>query len=83
MANETTGGMNRQRDAQKRNFTVNGATPVAVADTRVRADTIIENTIRTVGGTPGARTITSKTPGVGFTVVGTAGDTSTYVYNLV
>jgi hypothetical protein len=61
--------------------TLNGATPVTVSDTGVTAGSIILFTLKTVGGTVGAypavQTITAKT---GFTVAGTAGDTSTYNY---
>jgi hypothetical protein len=59
--------------------TLNGATPVTVADTGMTSGSIILFTLKTVGGTVGAypavQTITAKT---GYTVAGTAGDTSTY-----
>lgn len=59
--------------------TLNGATPVAVADTGVTASSAIFFTLKTVGGTVGAApTILTITAGTGFTVAGTAGDTSSY-----
>lgn len=59
--------------------TLNGATPVAVANARVTANSIIIFTLKTAAGTVGAYpAIATITPGTGFTVVGTALDTSTY-----
>lgn len=63
-------------------FTLNGATPVTVANTNVTANSNIVPTLKTVGGTvgtsgPNVRTIT---PGTGFTIAGVAGDTSVYNY---
>lgn len=64
-------------------FTLNEATPVAVANTAVTDGSIILFTLKTVGGTltagqgPNVMTIT---PGVGFTVAGAASDTSVYNY---
>ena len=59
---------------------LNGATGVAVADTGVTAASIIMFTLKTVGGTvsPNAPNVLTITPGTGFTVAGTASDTSTY-----
>jgi len=60
-------------------FVLNGATPVTVADPGVTAQSSINITLGTVGGTVGVFPhIATITPGTGFTVVGTAGDTSTY-----
>lgn len=59
--------------------TLNGATPVVVSDTGVTIYSAIFFTLKTVGGTVGATpAIQTITPGTGFTVAGTAGDTSIY-----
>lgn len=59
--------------------TLNGATPVTVANANVTANSIIVFTLKTVGGTVGAvPAIQTITPGTGFTVAGTALDTSIY-----
>ena len=64
-------------------FTLNGATPVVVSDTRVTAKSVIIPGIKTAAGTQGAApTVTALNPGVGFTVVGTALDTGLYSYIL-
>ncbi len=61
--------------------TLNGATAVTVANTAVTSSSDINFTLKTVGGTVGASpTIQTITPGTGFTVSGTAGDTSIYNY---
>lgn len=62
--------------------TLNGATPVTVANTNVTANSIIPFTLKsvnagTVGAAPAIQTIT---PGTGFTVEGTAGDLGIYNY---
>ena len=64
--------------------TLNGATPVVVADDRVTANSIIVFTLKTVGGTvsPNAPNVLTITPGTGFTVGGTALDTSVYNYGI-
>jgi hypothetical protein len=60
---------------------LNGATPVTVVDPNTRLNSIIFFTLNTVGGTVGAvPSIKTITPGTGFTVAGTAGDTSVYNY---
>lgn len=63
--------------------TLNGATAVTVANAAVTANSIIIFTLKTVGGTvsPNAPNVKTITPGTGFTVAGTASDTS--VYNFV
>lgn len=62
-------------------FICNGATGVVVVDANVTANSIIIATLKTVGGTVGAiPAVTSITPGTGFTITGTASDTSTYNY---
>jgi hypothetical protein len=61
--------------------TLNGATPVTVTDNNVTANSQITFTLKTVGGTVGAYpAIQTITPGTGFTVAGTALDTSVYNY---
>lgn len=63
---------------------INGVTPVTVANTNVTANSLIVFTLKTVGGTVGAipRPATI-TPGTGFTVIGTALDSSTYNYGII
>lgn len=65
-------------------FTNNGSTPVTVTDANVTAFSAIIPTLKTVGGTVGAipavKTITS---GTGFTIAGTASDTSVYNYLII
>lgn len=62
-------------------FNLNGATPVTVADAHVTPSSSIAISLNTVGGTVGVYPhIATITPGTGFTVVGTASDTSTYSY---
>lgn len=62
--------------------TLNGATPVVVVNANVTAGSIIMLTLKTVGGTvsPNAPNVLTITPGTGFTVGGTASDTSIYNY---
>lgn len=65
-------------------FVANGASAVTVADTRVTATSMIIISLNTVGGTVGAiPAVQTITPGVGFTVAGTASDTSTYNYLII
>jgi len=66
-------------------FTCNGATPVTVADTRVTANSAIVVTLKTVGGTvsPSVPYIATITAGTGFTITGTASDTSVYNYLII
>lgn len=64
-------------------FVLTGATPVTVADTSLAANSVIIITLKTVGGTVGAQPVPQTvTVGTGFTVAGTAGDTSTYNYRI-
>ena len=82
MANETLGGMNRTFRGATKTFTCNGATPVSVTWPRTTANTSVIPTLKTVGGTVGAvPAVKTITPGTGFTIAGTASDTS--VYNLL
>ena len=65
-------------------FILNGATPVSVADTNVTASSVIVITLKTVGGTVGVQPhVATITPTTGFTVVGTASDTSTMSYLII
>lgn len=65
-------------------FVCNGATPVTVSNTSIAITDAIIISLNTVGGTVGAvpaiQTITAST---GFTVSGTALDTSTYNYAII
>ena len=65
-------------------FVCNGATPVTVVEPNVTANSAVIITLKTVGGTvsPSVPYIATITPGTGFTVTGTASDTSTYNYKL-
>jgi hypothetical protein len=66
-------------------FVCNGATPVTVTEPNVTAGSAIVITLKTVGGTvsPSVPYIATITPGTGFTVTGTASDTSTYNYRVI
>lgn len=65
-------------------FVANGTSAVTVADPSVTANSAIVVTLKTVGGTVGAiPAIQTITPGTGFTIAGTASDTSTYNYLIV
>ncbi len=63
-------------------FTCNGATPVTVTDANVTANSAVVVTLKTVGGTvsPSVPYIATITAGTGFTITGTASDTSVYNY---
>jgi hypothetical protein len=63
--------------------TLNGATPVTVANAYITSGSAINFTLKTVGGTVGAQpAIQTITAGTGFTVAGTASDTSVYNYKV-
>ena len=65
-------------------FTCNGTTAVAVTNTKITADSNVIITLKTVGGTVGANpSIKTITAGSGFTVSGTASDTSVYNYKII
>lgn len=65
-------------------FVLTGTTPVTVANTNVAIGTAIAISLNTVGGTVGAApSLKTITAGVGFTVSGTALDTSTYNYAIL
>lgn len=64
-------------------FTINGVTPVSVADANVTASSGILITLKTVGGTVGVTPyVATITAGVGFTVVGTSSNSSVYTYQI-
>jgi hypothetical protein len=70
--------------AAKGTVVINGTAPATVADAAVTANSTIIFTLKTVGGTVGALpAIQTITPGTGFTVAGTASDTSTYNYAVI
>lgn len=65
-------------------FVCNGSTPVTVTDADVTANSSIIVTLKTVGGTVGAvPAVKTITAGTGFTIAGTASDTSTYNYLII
>ena len=66
-------------------FTLNGATPVVVANTNITANSVVVFGLKTVGGTvsPNGPAMLTVTPGTGFTVAGTASDTSVYNYLII
>ncbi len=65
-------------------FDLNETTPVTVANANVTDDSLIVFTLKTVGGTVGAYpAVQTITPGTGFTVAGSASDTSTYNYLVI
>lgn len=70
-------------NARMGTLTLNGATPVVVANTSVTANTRIFLTPQLAGGTPAHFWVSGRSAGVSFTVTGTAGDTSTVAYLLV
>ena len=65
-------------------FIANGATAVVVAAPVVTANSQVDITLKTVGGTPaGAPFLSAITPGTGFSVKSAAGDTSVYNYAII
>jgi hypothetical protein len=65
--------------AQRGTFVATGATPVAVAFAGLKSTMVISVSLNTTGGAVGARpTVQTITPGTGFTITASAGDTSTY-----
>ncbi len=64
-------------------FTVTGATALTVADTNITTASVVDYTLKVVGGTVGAfPKISTITAGVGFTIVATTADTSIYNYTI-
>lgn len=64
-------------------FTLNGATPVVISNTSLTANDQIIITRDTIGGTPLDFHLTARTNGTGFSVTGTATDTSGMRYSLI
>jgi len=63
---------------------LNGATPVSVGNTSITANSVVVFALKTIGGTVGAHpAIQTITPSTGFTVAGSALDTSTYNYAII
>lgn len=78
----TVGGL--KRTVWRGTFTCNQTTPVTVAAPYVDANSLILVTLKTVGGTVGATpAVKTITPGTGFTIAGTASDTSIYNYGII
>lgn len=63
--------------------TLQGATPVAVAASRIGSTDRVILELKTVGGVQGLAPVVAVTAGVGFTVAGLALDTSTYKWRVV
>lgn len=61
----------------------NGATGVAVANTNILQTDNVILSLNTVGGTPAPPYVATITPGTGFSIKSTAGDTSTYNYKII
>lgn len=61
-------------------FTANGTTAVVIADTNVKADSIILWSLKTVGGTPEAIYEFARTVDTSFQIKSAAGNTSVYNY---
>ena len=81
-----TAGITLKQGANGRTgtFICNGVTPVTVNNTSFAAGDVILVSLETVGGTVGALpAVKTVTPATGFTVAGTASDTSTYRYILI
>ena len=77
----TLGDMNRLFSGRRGTFTCNGTSAVTVANSKVTANSVIVVTLKTVGGTVGAvPSVKTITAGTGFTISGTASDTSVYNY---
>jgi hypothetical protein len=65
-------------------FTLNGTTAVTVTNANLAVGDIIVFSLRTVGGTVGAHpSVKTRTNGTGFTVSGTASDTSVFDYRIL
>lgn len=75
----TTAGIAALSIQQRGTFVATGTTPVTVAYAGLTRTMVVTFSLNTVGGTVGAApTMQTITPGTGFTVAATAGDTSTY-----
>jgi len=66
-------------------FTVSGVTPQTVTNSNITANSVVVFGLKTAGGTVSAAgpAMLTVTPGTGFTVGGTASDTSTYNYLII
>ena len=65
-------------------FVCNGVSAVTVSNTSIAITDTVIISLNTVGGTVGAIPhLSTITAGTGFTVVGTASDTSTYNYAII
>jgi hypothetical protein len=62
---------------------LNGTTAVTVSNTSVTANTRIQLTINTPGGTPGTPYVSAVTAGTSFQIKSSAGDTSTVAWLLI
>jgi len=78
----TKGGLERQ--VYVGTYICNGASSVTVAAPQITARSLVISTLQTVGGTVGATpAVKTITPGTGFTIAGTASDTSTYNFGVI
>jgi len=65
-------------------FTCDGTTPVVVANTLMNSERFVLVSLKTAAGTVGAiPAVKTITAGTGFTIAGTASDTSVYNYAIV
>lgn len=64
-------------------LTCTGGGTIVVADTNTDAGSLINLTLKTVGGTVAAPFVSTITPGTGFTVKCGASDTSIYNYLII
>lgn len=71
-------------NAKSGTFVCNGTSAVTIANTLVEVGDVIAISLNTVGGTVGAIPhVDTITGGTGFTIKGTASDTSTYSYAII
>ena len=65
-------------------FDANGTSSVTVDDVNMKTTSLVIISLNTVGGTVGAIPhVETITAGTGFTIIGTASDTSTYNYAII
>lgn len=69
--------------ARSGTFVANGATPVVVPNVNVTANSVVVFAVNAAVSQGAAPTVTAKSAGVSFTVIGTAGDDSTYNYTIL
>lgn len=80
----TLGDKQRLDAARRGTFTCNGTSAVTVTNKKVTSNSVIVVTLKTVGGTVGAvPAVKTITAGTGFTIAGTASDTSVYNYLII